>query len=291
MPLIESQFARRSFAKLAVGGATVTLSGMANLASSSAMAAMPKPTGMGGIQLSPEEQLEFLVRFMGSLKEEDCTWYYCGRLFAQIGENAPQPLFGLVGAETYWVTARPDGTYLLSASTFSYATELDSDKPLLTYNNPFTGEVNTPRPNLYRNDEASILTKDGMVHGPGLAPDPYHLSITRIGDTITVVHDVGQSHMPQPHRELSTKFVSAKDFYNSKIKNLFGTAGDVFVSKWPSWMNMGDRPGHTLWNVAAAKIKSHDELPPTYLNRILAEHPTHLSAKPGTKGVSKQVYQ
>lgn len=279
MPFFEKLLARRSFGHLAAAATIGAVNAPAVAAESSSRLAM-----------SPEDQLKLMVRFQGSLEPEDCTWYYYGRMFAQIGDAAPKPLCGLVGAETYWIVPRNDGTFAMSASTFSYPTVLDSDEPLTKFENPYTGAVNTPVPNLYRNDSATMMTPAGMIHGPGLKPDPYNLSITQVGDTMLIVHDVGQAQMPQPHRELSTMFVSVADYRNPAVKKLKGISAEQFISRWPSWMGMGDRPGHTIWQVAAKKVMSPDELPAPYLKRIQAEHPTHLSAKPGTQGTTRTVY-
>ncbi|RYG87293.1 MAG: DUF1838 domain-containing protein, partial [Alphaproteobacteria bacterium] len=180
--------------------------------------------------------------------------------------------------------------YVLSASTFSYPTKLDSDEPLERFENPYTGEVNTPVANLYRNDQATLMTLDGMVHAPGTPPDPYAMSISQIGDTMFAVSDIGQAFRPQPHRELSTKVIDAREYNDPKVENMTGISNEIFVSRWPKWMNMGDRPGHTLWQLGSKKVKSHSEIPPRYYKRIKEEHPTHLSARPGTNGKTDIVY-
>lgn len=293
MPIIQSLISRRIFCGAAGGSiaAAMALPSQAIAAGATgATGAAITPSGRGGINLSREEQLEFLIRFMASLEEEDCTWYYYGRLLAQVGDTTPKAFCGLVGAETYWAKKQADGSYVLSASTFSYPTELNSDEPLQRFKNPYTGEVNTPVPNLYRNDRATVMTLDGMVHGEGLAPDDYNMSISQIGDLMFAVSDIGQAFRPQPHRELSTKVINVKEYENPAVKNLSGISNDVFISRWPKWMNMGDRPGHILWQVGAKKVRSHSELPPRYYNRIMSEHPTHLSARPGTAGTTDIVY-
>ena len=288
MLLIGEKIGRRSFGKALVGAAMLpALAGSNLLASAGEASAAP---GSGPWALNPTEQLDLLVRVMASSKGEDCTWYYSGRIFGQVGDQAPKPLFGYAGSETYWADKQADGTYTLSASTFSYPTELDSDLPLTSFKNPYTGEDNTPVPNLYRSDQSSWLTEAGMIHAPGLEPDPLRLQLSEVGDTLMMTHDVGQAKMPQPHRELSTKFISIRDIKNRAIAKLPGVSAELFISRWPSWMKMGDRPGHSLWQLGAKKVFSRNEIPAVYLRRTLAEHPTHLSARPGTKGSTSRVY-
>ncbi|RYE60103.1 MAG: hypothetical protein EOO82_03615, partial [Oxalobacteraceae bacterium] len=93
MPFIQSSISRRLFCG-AVGGSVATAVAMPSLAVGKGTAV--NALGRSGINMSREEQLRFLIRFMASLKEEDCTWYYYGRLLAQVGDAAPKAL--VIGA-------------------------------------------------------------------------------------------------------------------------------------------------------------------------------------------------
>jgi hypothetical protein len=263
--------------------------GAGGIAAAAVMDASPVEAASGVDLDTPEGRLTTLVRLMASTKEEDSIWYYSGRIYAQIGETAPRAICGMVGAETYWPVRQADGSYLLSASTFSYVTALDGG-PLDVFQNPFTGAANKPVPNIYRNDKSSVMTPAGMIHTPGVAPDPYVLTFSTVGDSVFLVHDVGQANMPQPHRELSTIIAPRKEFYDPRVQKIPAVSSVAFVSRWPTWMQMGDRPGHTIWYVASKKLNSPAELPEPYRKRLMAEHPLLISARPGTPGSTSQVY-
>lgn len=231
-----------------------------------------------------------LIRMMASTVEEDCTWFYRGTLYAQVGDAAPTALCGLIGAETYWPVRQPNGDVVLSASTFSYPTPLFSEETLEEYANPFTGERNRPTPNLYRNDSATLLTEVGMVHVPGTPPDPHTMQFTRVGPWLQMQHDVGQAHLPQPHREINIIQTPLAEITDPKVHRCTGVSTGTFISRWPKWMNMTGRPGHVIWSVGAFKVASPQEMPQAYLSRVTREHPNALTAKPGTAGRSEVVY-
>lgn len=238
----------------------------------------------------PREAFQTMIRMMASSAAEDCTWFYRGTMYAQVGDSAPTPIVGLIGAETYWPVRQPNGDVVLSASTFSYPTPLFSEEPLARFENPFTNESNTPTPNVYRNDHATLITPEGMIHAPGGAVDPHSLQFTRIGDTLQMQHDVGQRQMPQPQRELAVLSAPIAEILDERVRRVTASSADAFIARWPKWMNMGSRPGHVIWFIGSQKVRSPEEMPEPYLSRLRREHPTLISARPGTAGTTDVAY-
>ncbi len=262
------------------GFSLMGLSGLASSLPSSAQAA-----DLPDLQ-TPMGNLTNLLRVSASLDPEDCPWYYNGTIFGIVGEEAPRPLYTFRGMEIYQTRKIHDGSYFFTGGTVSFITDLESGDWLYKFQNPYTGKTNdVPAAVQGHNPERGFnYTVNGVE--PNWAADripdkPLKLWWTAAGDYVWLHNEtVYPPGMPPPRKQRQTNFSRRDHFTDPSVRKVPATFTSTFFSPWPRWMEMGDRPGHTIWHASGAKLNSVEDLPPDYYARIKAEHPRRMTAIP-----------
>jgi hypothetical protein len=227
-----------------------------------------------------------LLRVSASLDPEDCPWYYNGTIFGIVGEEAPRPLYTFRGMEIYQTRKINDGNYFFTGGTVSFITDLETGDWLYKFQNPYTGKTNdVPAAVQGHNPERGFnYTVNGVE--PNWAADripdkPLKLWWTAAGDYVWLHNEtVYPPGMPPPRKQRQTNFSRRDHFTDPSVRKVPATFTSTFFSPWPRWMEMGDRPGHTIWHASGAKLNSVEDLPPDYYARIKAEHPRRMTAIP-----------
>lgn len=240
-------------------------------------------TQLSGMPATPEEQLRAFVRLTASLDEEDVVWWYCGTVYTVQEKQPPRPIFKIEGAETYWFEHKGDGTYLAHSRTLSFMRDAKTDEFLYAFKNPYTGKTNDVSPNILRSREPDHYTPNGITTDfPGASPKegPLHFDWKVAGPHVFLVKDRGSTAMPQPWLEAQSPSAPLAEFLDPSLRRLSSFFSSTWFSPFPSWMDMGDIPGHNVWHSTGAKLKSVEDLPPEYLKRARADFPESLSARP-----------
>ncbi len=235
---------------------------------------------------TPLGNLTNLLRVSASLDPEDCPWYYNGTIFGIVGEEAPRPLYTFRGMEIYQTRKINDGNYFFTGGTVSFITDLETGDWLYKFQNPYTGKTNdVPAAVQGHNPERGFnYTVNGVE--PNWAADripdkPLKLWWTAAGDYVWLHNEtVYPPGMPPPRKQRQTNFSRRDHFTDPSVRKVPATFTSTFFSPWPRWMEMGDRPGHTIWHASGAKLNSVEDLPPDYYARIKAEHPRRMTAIP-----------
>jgi hypothetical protein len=225
-----------------------------------------------------------MVRMQMSTAPEDVAWWYTGRIYAQVGEQAPKHLFNLEGTEIYWVEKLPSGDFALSSRTLTFFRDKDTGEMLRDYLNPFTGKTNKVSPNQLGGNRGQIFSGDGwsinFESGESPAANPWQLEWHRSSDLVWMTSSRFSKGLAQPLMECMTVFCPADALLNSSIQKLPTHFTSTYLSAWQRWLDMGDHPGHLVWHSSGKKLASVDEIPDEYRQRAENEVGGVLTARP-----------
>jgi hypothetical protein len=254
--------------------------GMASTPASALMGAAP---GLPDLT-DPLVNLHGFMKMYGSLEEVDCPWWYTGLIYGQQEKQAPRPLLRFEGCEINRYRPNPNGDgYIQSARTLTFFRDVETEKMIDTWSNPYTGKINTVRPNILGGDDGFLLSINGLrfTSQIGKVPDkPLRLHWSAQGDMIWLTKDRGLAEMPQPWLECSTTFSPITQFADPAVTRAESWFASSYLAPWLAWMEMGDTPGHVVWHAAGRKLRSVEELPAEYLARARQDAPQQLDARP-----------
>jgi hypothetical protein len=230
------------------------------------------------------EHWRHLVRMQKSTQPGDIPWWYTGRIYGQVGEQAPEHLFNYEGTEIYWVEAMPNGAFAVSSRTLSFFRDKETGEMLREYLNPFTGKTNKVTPNQLGGKRSQIFSADGWQYQPE-SKDlsealPWQIEWQRSSDLIWLTTSRAVKGAYQPLMECMTVFCPADAFMDSSVHNLPTHFTSTYLAAWQRWMEMGDRPGHLVWHSSGKKLASVDEIPDEYRQRAENEYGGLLTARP-----------
>lgn len=277
----DTDYSRRDL----IGGFSVTAMMLGALSTTSRPAHAMLGTAPGLPDLDdPLVNLHGFMKLHGSLDEVDCPWWYTGIIYAQQEKTAPKALFRFEGCEINRYRSNPSGDgYVQSGRTLTFFRDLETEKMIDSWKNPYTGKTVTPKSNTLGGDDGFYLSTKGLRFKTqlGKVPDkPLKLNWYAHGDLIWMIKDRGLAEMPQPWLECSSTFGWVKEFADPKVKNASSWFSSTYIAPYLPWMEMGDTPGHVVWHAAGRKLKSVDELPPGYLARARKDAPQQLDARP-----------
>ncbi len=260
------------------------------------LAAMP-PIGPAAARIDadlsdPEENLRNLVRVTASLDTEEVPWWFNGIIYGMVGEGEPKPLFHFEGLEIYWMQPLSGGAYELTGGTLSFFRDLDSGDFLYDFKNPYTGEINRVPPAAQGGGPGRGFnySADGIRASwrlDDIPAQPLLLEWHAVRDTVWLHNRTAYPPgTPPPREQRQTMFVPIAEFNDPWVRNLPTIFSSTVIQPWFRWMDMGDRPGHTIWHAGGSKIRSIDELPSDFLDRARSENPERLTAKPSADAYS-----
>ncbi|NND37797.1 MAG: DUF1838 family protein [Gammaproteobacteria bacterium] len=240
--------------------------------------------GVAWLPGNPSDHWRHLVRMQMSTRSEDVPWWYTGRIYAQVGDQAPQHLLNLEGTEIYWVRELPDGAFSISGRTLTFFRDKDSGDMLREFANPFTGKTVSVQANRLGGRDGSIYAEAGWrFTKPPMAqetPNPWRFEWHRSGDLAWFTSSRFSRVLPQPWLESMTVFCPVGALLDPDRHNLPTHFTSTYLSPWPRWLEMGDRPGHLVWHSSGKKLASSDEIPDEYRRRVDREHGGVLTARP-----------
>jgi hypothetical protein len=234
------------------------------------------------LPVTPEENLENLVRMTASLDPEDTPWFYNGSVYAVTDGAAPLELMRVQGMEIYKMVRLRSGGFLMKGATVTFFTDVATGEWLHQMENPFTGKIiEVPALNAVSGDRGYLYQTTGVRPewvADDIADAPLDLWWTRAGEFVWLHNEtVYPPGLPQPRKQRQSQFVRADHFADKDRRRLPAAFTVSFFAPWSEWLGMGDRPGHLLWHASGAKLESVKDLPRTYLKRIEAEYPDHMT--------------
>ena len=179
------------------------------------------------------------------------------------------------GMESYRVIVLEDGTYEIIGNMLTFFRDLETGEYIDEFKNPITGEINKIKPNTRR----ASIGRGMNVSSMGVRPTPF---IDRMPDKPllidwnfgpeTVWMQDQTSYPPgltEPRLQRMTMFAPLDEFTNPDVLSLSSSFTATVLMPWLPWMNMDDYEGHTLWHASGVKLKSIEELPADYYQRMM----------------------
>lgn len=216
-------------------------------------------------------------------------WWLQGIKYGQVGTTLTPLYTNLVGT-IQRVRPTDDGGFDMTMLEMVITLDVDGDKPLSEWTNPYTNEVRPvsfspvgPTTVRYRADDSRVvpetlggarLESEAQIHPPVIVGDDVFMS------------EVIRARVYRPEREQPFE-VNDMSHYHGSLAELtdpdvtMGAAAVSFaeVTGWQSWMNMGDRPGNLTSRTFGRKVSSFDMMPEKW-RTLLAEKAPHIAADP-----------
>jgi hypothetical protein len=217
-----------------------------------------------------------LLRMRASLGNVDQTpWHYNGTLYAQKNSDQPIPMIRIEGMESYRVIVLEDGTYEIIGNMLTFFRDLETGEYIDEFKNPITGEINKIKPNTRRASIGRGMNVSSMGVRPTTfidqMPDKPLLIDWNFGPETVWMQD--QTSYPpglkEPRLQRMTMFAPLSEFTNPDVLSLSSSFTATVLMPWLPWMNMDDYEGHTLWHASGVKLKSIEELPRDYYERMM----------------------
>jgi hypothetical protein len=275
----------------AVSRRTLSLGGL-GMAAALAAPMGARADGHGGADDSwhtdPDQQLFNYLRVQGDLSGKPAPNPWRGHYIAVTPDDNPRIVFDCESCETKRVIARDGGRYEVWSKVMTVFKDPETGEILngKTYRNPWTGEDNLVEPNIigsrslyfveggqvvsamFARDTNAAEGTNWSAEIPASAKDALSLSWTVMGDRVQMS---GRRKYPEkrpiPLAEYGTTTVDLAEILNQDLTRIEATYGIVFLAPWQGFLNMGSRPGHSVWHCVGSKAKSFDDLSPEYLEQ------------------------
>lgn len=247
--------------------------------------------GRSAIDFSdPVEELRAHVKLVGSLKKEKVISFLRLNIYADSGEGSFIPLYTLNNLLIDYWEPQGDNQFQMTKYEVGYYTELDSYKPIDSYENPFTKERHAvesfrlgPVPRRYTPERFYVMAYN---------PDPLPLEI--IGDRVFLATQSiesfqapGESDRMLYINSFMTYSASLADMQDPAIASAAVHTQLHNKNEWAPWMGMGDRPGGTVARGYGTKIPDLDALPTGVLDNFRRYTPEILDTENWKEFVSE----
>lgn len=283
---------RRS-ALLGLGAASVGL-GMANgvMARSPAPAALRPSVTVG----DPLVNMRLLAKLQGDLSGRTVYAYSAGQVFGvRAGRGLEIPdygkrMYGYEGCSVRRSFIRDDGKIETKARSWLFYKDLETNRFLEKYTNPYTGEI-LDVPVFRAGITGEILGPNGLelVANFGMKSSvfgkPVQLDLVTIGDRAVITRHGFTQWTPSgttvPRTEFTTDSwaCSVADLANERLTTIPATHAWTSQTEWQSWLKMPeDLDGAHIWRAEGGNVSSIEELPQGFVQYCMARDPNLLTA-------------
>ncbi len=227
----------------------------------------------------PVKRSEMIVKVMGSTEREDTYAFLKFHIYGFDGGNV-LPLFSMQNVIVQkWTPMEEPGYFGLKHYEVAYFSEFDTNTPIETWENPYTGETLDIPPFILGPIEREY-TPEGII-APGIAPNPLNVSI--IGDRVFIpTQSIDKAYNPMSGPEwgpyagdpdiywdsMLTYSASAEDVLNPELTSVPAEIHMQNLISWGIFMKMGLRPGRTMARAYGKNIESLDDLPPEVVDGL-----------------------
>jgi hypothetical protein len=262
------------------------MTGLVGLAAASA-GAPPRPANAAATlpkALQPDNRAHLGLmqkKLIYSMNDGPLIWWSRGQKYGSVnGEITPLWTLNVLLFKS--VTHRDDGTFDTRMMELVYKTDVDTDKLLTSWRNPYTGEVHEETPLIMgplsrRFSDAGPLSQSAL---PGAdikrtgALGPAEIA----GDDVWLLSDshvtVDREDRPtfRAH-DLKTYHGRVSDVLNPELPSAPATTTVHIIQSWHPWMNMGDREGTLVTRLSGAKCFSVEDIHPRIRTLLQQGHP------------------
>lgn len=271
--------------RAALAGATALgVGALPGLGLAASAAPLPQTAGLN-LPVTPEENLANLIRVSASLDPVDTPWFFNGSVYAVVGEQAPVELMHAQGLEIY--NMQPDGAggFIMHGLTVTFMSDATTGEWLREFKNPYTGQVVQPPVHTARTAPGGGYRYQTTGVRPIIAADEIPDSALKLwwtgaGDHVWLHNQtVYPPDVSQPRKQRQSNFVRREEFADASIRSLSSAFTVTFWAPWSKWLGMEDRPGHIVWHASGAKLRSLDDIPAHFRQRVEEEHPEMMKVK------------
>ena len=261
--------------------------GLGGVALASAGSIRPGYAASPPLHASPEAELRNYLRIQGDLSGKPAPNAWRGYYIAVTPDQNPKIVFDCESCETKLVMPREDGRFEVWSKVMTIFKDPETGEVLngKTFRNPWTGEDNLVAPNIIGSRSLYYVGQDGTITSAQFARDTnakkgenwsaeidpgmeskLSLTWTTMGGNVQMV---GQRKYPElrpiPLAEYGTTTIPMEQIRNPDLERVDSVFGIVFLAPWQGFLNMGSRPGHSVWHCVGSKLKSFNDLSPAYL--------------------------
>lgn len=279
----EIAISRRS-ALVGVGAGALGLGLLPGLGGGAIAASLPQTDGLT-LPVTPQENLENLVRMTASLDAEDCPWFFNGSVYAVVGDQAPVELMRVQGLEMYNMQRLAPDSFMMRGLTTTFMTDVENGEWLRELKNPYTGRTvevpahaaTTPPGGGHLYQTTGVRPVSSVEEIPDAA---LNLWWTAAGEFVWLQNEtVYPPGVNQPRKQRQSNFVRKDHFADKSLRRLPCAFTVSFWAPWSSWLGMDGMPGHMVWHASGSKLESVKDLPPLFKQRVENEHPEMMSVK------------
>lgn len=234
----------------------------------------------------PADALTAMIKMRGSLVAEDVPHWYYGTIYAVLPGKTPIPMVDFEGSEIDYYERQADGSYHAYGATASFFRDTRTGKLLEAFDNPITGKRNEVRPNTISVDAHYIYSTSGFKRSDDPRPIDQNQKINRLlqwkesGEHIWLtMRRPYPAGLPMGEHQLVRG--SLAELHDPSLTKVYTTAAPTFIAPWLGWMEMENRPGHTVWAGPARKLDRVEDYPRELLELMQKNFPEKLTAKPG----------
>lgn len=223
------------------------------------------------LRLDPEETFRQVMRLQRSLLDADdiLHWYHF-IMYAVPNEGRTVPVVRWEGIELSRHQRIGALRYRMHGHNLSYPRDLDSGEFIDSVVNPITNQRVPLAPMRLTQDPGLVRSPAGTItlDRAGAPPRRDYRALRREGEWVKVdTIRVPPATWPQPFIEGGYEAAPAAQFDDPRLLWLRTEVSGAYVFPWPSWMQMGDRPGHMLGIWSGHKLRSVAELPDEFRQR------------------------
>ena len=239
---------------------------------------------------SAQDELHAFMKLKGSTRDEAWPLRYFGVIHAQFPDGSSQPLVGFEGLEHARFVPQPDGSFDMLESMVTYFTDLASGEYISSFANPFTGRVNPVVSNYvagtsYNFSTTAINPLFGKRTTPSCSGNSSGMGLRWFSSAEHIWVQYERTYPDtwwKPASELITFDGRLADVMQPNATDASAPGGveaafsSTTILPWFKWLDMGDKPGWTLWHANGFKHRSINELPRRLLDHLERHHPQAL---------------
>lgn len=247
--------------------------------------------------LDPEDNVEAIVRIIGSTSGQRTYYWNSGRIFGQKSGRVARPLFQFEAIGSSVFARIAEHHYRRENISILVFKDLETGRTLDRWRNPYTDEVVYPE-FMYGGPLTVVLTPRGQVLEEAFADKSYLTGSpllwdwSRSGNTVWVTRDVlseerfrsGNEDVDESFKinyiltEFQTYQTTLSELTNTSLPSVSSTMTMTARFGWYPWMRMGDMEGDLIWHSSGRKIEEVADLPRAFVEECESLWPNSILA-------------
>ena len=229
------------------------------------------------LPLDPVQRFRQAMRIQRSLRDQDDILHWYHFIMISVPLNAtPKAVVRWEGIEFSRHQRISEDRYRMHGHNLSFPRDLQTGEFVDAVLNPVTGKRVDVPPMALISDPGIVRSPAGVItlDKASLAPRPDYKMLRREGRFVKVdAIRVPPETWPVTFLEMGFEASPAELFDDPSQIWLPSEVSGAYVFPWPSWMGMGDAPGHMFAAWSGYKLRSVDELPEGFRRRAERDYP------------------